>query len=705
MATDKDKTQPRYGSEEYKKNKDKYLEAEKEALAAFDAQKKRLMAEEEQLKKEGKTLSKTKKEELETAKKEITNARKRGVDRFWIDEKERIQKGEGTFKWSKEEQDILLNGDKKAVDDLKSQFEVHHTQSVDERADLAADPQYLQALKKEVHQKAHNESFSIDPETGKKIVGGGAKVIDLNKPADAPVDAPAVEEAGKEATTAANDATEANKELATAANDAGAAQTQAMNDGAASSAPLIAAMGGVAGAMEDTAGASEDLGDAAGDALNEMADGAADAAEGVSALGGAVREVTSTSDELASLASGFGDISGQLGAIADGFDSIDEFKDSAATVGEGIKGLFSGEKGSGKKIFQGLSGMAGAASKGLDAAAKAQKLLNVQNMKDTVIKGIQTVKQIAYNIAAAANPTTLIILGIIALIAAIVLLIKNWDKIKEVMQKVWEKIKEIWGKVAEWFKTNIIDPIVEFFTGLGASIAAAITWVVEKAKEIFGIVVDWIKTNIIDPIVEFFTGLGESIAGAFTWAVEKAKEIFGTVADWINTNVIEPIAKFFTGLWDGIKSGVDTVLGFFQKLNPKNWFGGKADVKVSANAEDGGIVTAAAGGIFSGPKRILVGEYAGAGTNPEVVAPLDKLRGIMAGDFMQGMNAFMGAHMQPLQPALAMAGGPSMVSQINNFNQSFTCTDRTVQAATDRAMQGSVYNAEAQLARAIRNQR
>ena len=78
-------------------------------------------------------------------------------------------------------------------------------------------------------------------------------------------------------------------------------------------------------------------------------------------MGGAVREVTSTSDELASLASGFGDISGQLGAIADGFDSIDEFKDSVATVGEGIKGLFSGEKGSGKKIFQGLSGMAGAA--------------------------------------------------------------------------------------------------------------------------------------------------------------------------------------------------------------------------------------------------------------------------------------------------------------------------------------------------------
>ena len=35
------------------------------------------------------------------------------------------------------------------------------------------------------------------------------------------------------------------------------------------------------------------------------------------------------------------------------------------------------------------------------------------------------------------------------------------------------------------------------------------------------------------------------------------------------------------------------------------------------------------GGIVTGPTTALIGEYAGAGSNPEVVAPLDKLKGLL----------------------------------------------------------------------------
>ena len=38
----------------------------------------------------------------------------------------------------------------------------------------------------------------------------------------------------------------------------------------------------------------------------------------------------------------------------------------------------------------------------------------------------------------------------------------------------------------------------------------------------------------------------------------------------------------------------------------------------------------AKGGIVSGPTLAMVGEYAGASGNPEVIAPLDKLRGMLA---------------------------------------------------------------------------
>jgi hypothetical protein len=39
----------------------------------------------------------------------------------------------------------------------------------------------------------------------------------------------------------------------------------------------------------------------------------------------------------------------------------------------------------------------------------------------------------------------------------------------------------------------------------------------------------------------------------------------------------------------------------------------------------------AAGGIVSGPTLGLMGEYSGAATNPEVIAPLDKLQSMMGG--------------------------------------------------------------------------
>ena len=43
-----------------------------------------------------------------------------------------------------------------------------------------------------------------------------------------------------------------------------------------------------------------------------------------------------------------------------------------------------------------------------------------------------------------------------------------------------------------------------------------------------------------------------------------------------------------------------------------------------------GVTPFAEGGVVSGPTVGLIGEYAGAGSNPEVVAPLDRLRGMIA---------------------------------------------------------------------------
>ena len=76
--------------------------------------------------------------------------------------------------------------------------------------------------------------------------------------------------------------------------------------------------------------------------------------------------------------------------------------------------------------------------------------------------------------------------------------------------------------------------------------------------------------------------------------------------------------------------------------NPANLFSGglssPAFIVAGLSMLDGfigGITAFADGGIVSGPTLGLVGEYPGAKTNPEVIAPLDKLRGMMGGQHVQ----------------------------------------------------------------------
>jgi hypothetical protein len=56
-------------------------------------------------------------------------------------------------------------------------------------------------------------------------------------------------------------------------------------------------------------------------------------------------------------------------------------------------------------------------------------------------------------------------------------------------------------------------------------------------------------------------------------------------------------------------------------------------LKASLNKKrDSGVKEFANGGVISGPTMGLMGEYPGARSNPEVVAPLDKLKGLIGGN-------------------------------------------------------------------------
>jgi phage tail protein X len=65
---------------------------------------------------------------------------------------------------------------------------------------------------------------------------------------------------------------------------------------------------------------------------------------------------------------------------------------------------------------------------------------------------------------------------------------------------------------------------------------------------------------------------------------------------------------------------------------PLNFVGAAVSIATGlANVAKINGVALAQGGLAYGPTNALIGEYAGAGSNPEVIAPLDKLKDMMGG--------------------------------------------------------------------------
>lgn len=173
--------------------------------------------------------------------------------------------------------------------------------------------------------------------------------------------------------------------------------------------------------------------------------------------------------------------------------------------------------------------------------------------------------QAAVNTVMSANPVGIIIIAIGLLIGIIILLIKNWDKVKATATAVLDNIKVGWGMIATWFNTKVITPIVTFFTGLWTKIKTGASNLWTGVKTIFSTVANWVNTNIITPVVTFFTGLWTAITTIVSNIWTSITTVFGTIATWVYDNVISPVVTFFSGLWTSITEIFSNVVSWFSE--------------------------------------------------------------------------------------------------------------------------------------------
>lgn len=195
----------------------------------------------------------------------------------------------------------------------------------------------------------------------------------------------------------------------------------------------------------------------------------------------------------------------------------------------------------------------------------------------------------------------------------------------------------------------IVPPITSAFKFLFSTMIDIAGYMANILKNLVGIIGDYISIivgivtgdgekvknalkNIIDRMIDSFYSLVDTVKSIF-------KDAFNSIIDIFN---LETIVSHFDNIMSGItnivKSGLNTLIDWVNvAINGLNSF--QIDIPDWLTELTGlqtfglnipNIPRLANGGIVKQPTLAMVGEYSGANSNPEVIAPLDRLTNLMA---------------------------------------------------------------------------
>ena len=125
---------------------------------------------------------------------------------------------------------------------------------------------------------------------------------------------------------------------------------------------------------------------------------------------------------------------------------------------------------------------------------------------------------------------------------------ETWDEISSTSTENWQIIKDNWNQLSGWFNANVVEPISTAFSDLWTDIStwASDTW--KEIKNVFqpvGTFFSNMWNNTIKPkFIEIGTKIGESVSSAFKTAINGAL--------WVIEGVLNTPIKAINGLLDVI---------------------------------------------------------------------------------------------------------------------------------------------------------
>ncbi|MCP4964819.1 MAG: hypothetical protein GY926_06250, partial [bacterium] len=161
-------------------------------------------------------------------------------------------------------------------------------------------------------------------------------------------------------------------------------------------------------------------------------------------------------------------------------------------------------------------------------------------------------------------------LGILiaAVIAAVALIIANWDTVSKFITDtaswIWEKVTAIWTSIVDWI-SSAIDSIVGFVGSIPGRIVDFLVAIFDLYVAYWTFIIDFVM-GIIDSIVEFVGAIPGRIIDFLVAIYDMHVDIYNDVKDFIS-DAIDSVIDFFSAIpgrvGDAISGITDTITAPF----------------------------------------------------------------------------------------------------------------------------------------------
>lgn len=219
-----------------------------------------------------------------------------------------------------------------------------------------------------------------------------------------------------------------------------------------------------------------------------------------------------------------------------------------------------------------------------------------------------------------------------------------WTMIKDFLSAIFNVIKDlvtsIWTAIKN-FISSILNAIKETFVTIWESIKNKVSNICSALRDT--IITLW--ENIKDTLLKFGETIKNGVINAFTSLKDGVVNVFNVLKNAIKTP-INGIIGFINGMISGVTSGINAVVKALNKINIDipDWvpvFGGKSFGFNLGTISAPQIPYLAKGGVIKQPTMAMMGEYAGANRNPEIVTPQSLLENIIAAQNSDLANVYI----------------------------------------------------------------